>query len=118
MMQWKEQLNIGIREHKTNILKEVNDMRRTKNVELIEFDELSDEVQKGIINDTIQLIIDTTNFEKLNKNTKLYKAYKACEKMKTPWFLGQYIWEYCKKMVLKACRRRLYSEDGSIAEAK
>ena len=93
-------------------------MRRTKIVELIEFNELSDEVQESIIDDTIRYIIDTTNFEKLNKNTKLYKAYKDCEKNKTPWFLGQYIWEYCKKMVLKECRRWSYSEDGSIAEAK
>ena len=93
-------------------------MRRTKIVELIEFDELSDKVQESIIDDTIRDIIDTTDFEKLNKNTKLYKAYKDCEKMSTPWFLGQYIWEYCKKMVLKECRGWLYSEDASIAEAK
>lgn len=93
-------------------------MRRTKIIELIEFDELSDEVQKGVINDTIQFIIDTTDFDKLNKNTKLYKAYKACEKMNTPWFLGQYIWEYCEKKVLEECRCWLYSEDGSITETK
>ena len=93
-------------------------MRRTEIVELIEFNELSEEVQEGAINETIQFMIDTTDFEKLNKNTRLYKAYKACEKMKTPWFLGQYIWEYCEKMVLKECKRWLYSKDGSITEAK
>ena len=93
-------------------------MHKTKIIELIEFDELSDEVQESVIDDTIRFIIDTTDFDKLNKNTKLYKAYKACEKMSTPWFLGQYIWEYCKKMVLKTCKGWLYSEDGTIAKAK
>lgn len=85
-------------------------MIHNKSVEFFKFNELSDEVQERIIDDTIRFIIDTTDFEKINKNTKLYKAYKDCEKNKTPWLLGQYIWEYCKKMVLKECSRGLYSE--------
>ena len=93
-------------------------MHKTKVLELIEFNELSEEIQNKIIINVIQSIIDTTDFEELNKNTNLYKAYRDCNKMRTPWFLGQYIWDYCKKRILKQCRNWLYSKDGIIMESK
>ena len=93
-------------------------MTREKIIRLIEFNKLSKESQDCVINSVITTIIDTTDFGQLHKNSKLYKAYRDCTKMKTPWFLGEYIWEYCKSMVLKECKRWLYSEDATIMEAK
>lgn len=93
-------------------------MAREKIIKLMDFNKLSQESQNRIISEVITTIIDTTEFDQLHKNSKLYKAYRDCAKMKTPWFLGEYIWEYCKSMVLKECRRWLYSEDATIMEAK
>ena len=93
-------------------------MQRTKIIELFRFDKLSEEAQNKAINDVIRTIIETTDFMKLNKNSKLYKAYRDCERMQTPWFLAEYIWDYCKSAILKECRRWVYSADATIIEAR
>lgn len=93
-------------------------MKRTKVIELFEFKELSEDTQDKVISDTVQTIIDTTDFSKLNKNSKLYKAYKDCEKNQTPWFLAEYVLDYCRSMILRECRRWVYSADATIVEPK
>ena len=93
-------------------------MEKTINIKLMEFKALPKASQETAINDVIQTIIDTTDFEHLNKNSNLWKAYRDCKKMQTPWFLAEYIWDYCKKMILKECRRWLYSADASMMELK
>lgn len=78
------------------------------------FDELKEEVKEKIINETITFIIETTDFEELNKNSNLYKAYKKSLDMQVPWFLGSFIWEMCKPYILKQCKRYEYFEDGRV----
>lgn len=86
----------------------------TKQIEIYNFKELSTETQEKIINEFVQMIVENTNFEELDKHTNLYKAYKKCEELKTPWFLGQYIWEYDKKNILKMCKNYNYLKNGEI----
>lgn len=85
-----------------------------KEIKIYNFKELKENIQNEIIENFIDMIIDSTNFEQLNKNTNLYKAYKKAKMMKTPWFLGQYIWEYDKKNILRMCRNYTYLENGEI----
>lgn len=72
-----------------------------KKIKIYNFKELKEDVQNKIIEDFINIIINNTNFEELNKNSNLYKAYKKCEELQTPWFIGQYIWEYDKKTYIR-----------------
>lgn len=86
----------------------------TRKIKIYKFKELKENVQEKIINDFITMIAQETNFEELNKNTNLYKAYLECERMQTPWFLGQYIWEYDKNHILKMCNSYNYTSNGEI----
>ena len=56
------------------------------------------------------------DLEKLKnkKDSGLYKAWKKSEDMRTPWFLGSYIWEYAEKEVLELCRGNEYLKDGTV----
>lgn len=87
-----------------------------KKIKIYDFKELDQNIQEKIINNFITMIIEMTNFEELNKNTNLYKAYKKAEELKTPWFTGQYIWKYDKKHILEMCRSYTYLENGEIYE--
>lgn len=87
-----------------------------KKIKIYDFKELDQNIQENIINDFINMIVEMTNFEELNKNSNLYKAYKKCEELQTPWFLGQYIWDYDKKNVLKMCKSYNYLKNGEIYE--
>lgn len=88
----------------------------TKEYKVYKFDELSEDAKNKIINEYIETIILTTDFSMLNKNTNLYQAFKESEKMQTPWFLGQYIWEYCEKQILKELKKHEYYENGGFYE--
>lgn len=59
-----------------------------KKIKIYNFKELKEDIQNKIIENFIDMIINSTNFEELNKNTNLYKAYKKAEELKTPWFIG------------------------------
>lgn len=80
----------------------------------MKFKELSDKVQKSLIDDYINWIVESVDFEELNHNTNLYKAYKKSEDMRTPWFIGSYIWEYCENQIIKELSKYKYDENGEI----
>ncbi len=83
-------------------------------IKVYEFKELNEETQNKVINNTIDFITSITNFETINKNTNFYKAYKKAEELQTPWFLGQYLWDYAKNQILKMCKQYYYFKDGEI----
>lgn len=85
-----------------------------KKIKIYNFKELKSNVQEKIINNFINMIIENTNFENLNKNSNLYKAYKKAEENKVPWFLGEFIYEYDLKNILKMCTNYSYLENGEI----
>lgn len=89
-----------------------------KTVELVEFKKLNNDIKTEIIDMWIDDIIETTDFSHVNHNSNLWKAYKECQRLQTPWFLGSYIWEKCERMVLKICRQFLYTVDGKYFVAK
>lgn len=91
-----------------------NRMEETKReIELFKFKELNKDVQESVINSTIDRLIETTDFSKLNHNSNMYKAYKRSVNLKTPWFLGQFIWEYCEKAVRKMLNEFYYDTYGT-----
>ena len=86
----------------------------TQIVRVYKFNELDGDAQDRAINGEVDFIIETTDFNKLSKNSNLYKAYKRCSELKTPWFLGSYIMEHCENMVMKQVRQREYLVDGDV----
>lgn len=90
-------------------------MRKVE-ISIFNFDELEEDIQESVIDSAIQFIIDTMDLEKLKnkKDSGLYKAWKKSEDMRTPWFLGSYIWEYAEKEVLELCRGNEYLKDGTV----
>ena len=83
-------------------------------ITIYNFKELDENTQNKIINNYIDFLINTTDFTKLHKNTNLYKAFKDCKRMQTPWFINQYIWNYCKNQILKECKKYNYFKNGEI----
>ncbi len=87
---------------------------RTVEIKIYKYDELSGNAQDRVLNDIVNEIIVFTDFEKLNKNTKLYKAYKKCKDLQTDWFLGEYIWNDCQDLVLSRAKANEYYKNGEI----
>lgn len=87
---------------------------RTAEIKIYKFNELDKNIQDDVICKYIDEIIQTTDFENLHKNSKLYKAFKKANEMQTPWFLGNYIWESCEDEILKALKKCEYYENGDI----
>lgn len=90
-------------------------MRKVE-ISIFKFNELEEDIQESVIDSAIQFIIDTMDLEKLKnkKDSGLYKAWKKAEDMRTPWFLGSFIWEYAEKEVLELCRGNEYLKDGTV----
>lgn len=86
----------------------------TKTIKIYKFDELDETVKNAIINTYIETLLISIDISKLNKKTNLYKAIKKANDLKTPWFTGQYVWDFCKNNILKDVKKYEYLEDGSI----
>lgn len=85
-----------------------------KEFNIYKFNELKEESKDKVINNFIKELVEFTNFGKISKNSNLYKAYKQCEDLQTPWFIGSYIYDYCKKDILKEAKKYMYYENGNI----
>lgn len=89
-------------------------MRKVE-ISIFKFDELEEGIKEHIIDNIVSFIIDTMDIEKeKKKKSNLYKAWKKAEDMRTPWFLGSFIWEYAEKEVLELCRGNEYLKDGTV----
>jgi hypothetical protein len=81
----------------------------TKNFEVYSFDELKKDAQNKVINDTVGFIMETGFL-----TPDIKKAVKMADDMRTPWFTGEYIWDYAKEDVLEIVKDYEYLVDGNI----
>jgi hypothetical protein len=87
----------------------------TIEIKLYKFDELNEEMKKVAINNEINSMIEfhyMPNSPYGSDNLK--RAIKKAVDMQTPWFAGEYIWEYCKDEVLDNLSRYEFTGDGKI----
>lgn len=84
-------------------------------IKVYKYTELKKEIQEKVICETIDFIIQVTDFENLDKHSNLYKAYKKANDLQTIWFLGSYIWEMAESYVLDMAKQNWYFENGEIA---
>jgi hypothetical protein len=83
---------------------------------IYEFFELPESSRITVINFTIDYFMECFDYDDLSNEMK--KAVDVSEEMQTPWFLGEYIWDYANAEVLTECQRALYFIDGSFAKLK
>ena len=86
----------------------------TKSYEVYKYNELSDDAKRKAMNDYINELIEVMPFEELSHDSNFYKAYKECERMRTPWFIAEYIYEYCKDELEKDLSEYWFLEDGKF----
>lgn len=80
-----------------------------------EFNELSEEAQEKAITEHINFWMNVREYDgECPGNYE--KAIDKAENMQTPWFLGSYIWEYCKDEIIEEIEinNYLFDEDGEL----
>lgn len=86
----------------------------TRKYNLYKFNELSQEAKDKVINNAIQFFIEAVDYSQMSPD--MQQAVDRADKMQTPWFVGSYIWEYCKAEVMDFINLNPgeYLSDGSI----
>lgn len=86
----------------------------TKEYEVYKYDELTEDSKNKAMNNYINELIEIMPFEELSHNSNFYKAYKEVEQMRTPWFIGEYIYEYCKEELENDLKDYEFLSDGTL----
>ena len=81
-------------------------------ITLYKFDELSEVAKNKAISNYIEAMIECVPYEHGSKNFK--KAIKEADRMQTPWFLGSYVFDYCKKEIKQALSGREFYDTGEV----
>ena len=87
---------------------------KTTEMKVYTFDELTDKAKQKAINDYVNFLLETQNYETASDNFK--KAIDKAEAMQTPWFAGSYIFEYCREEILDDIKENNYEfeEAGNL----
>jgi len=90
----------------------------TKQINLYEFEELSQESRKRVINDIIREWVEFPSTVPDDALEFYNKADEDSERMKTPWFFEEYVEDYCKGFILRECQAGMYEENGRFYQLK
>lgn len=85
----------------------------TKKYEVYEFDELSDEAKGCAISDLLMMITDMPELYPDLKD-EINKAQDKVERMYTPWFFTNYLWEVAEEKILEILSQGAYLKDGTF----
>ena len=81
---------------------------------LFMFNDLEETAKLNAINNRIRIIVDYSLGD-YSKYKGLEKAFKACETLKTPWFIYQYVFEYCGDEIKEELQNDfLFTANGAI----
>ena len=75
-----------------------------------EFNELSEEAKNRAINDHIEFWCECRQYDEENKGN-FERAVDKAEEMRTPWFVGEYIADYCMDEIIKEIELNEYLFD-------
>ena len=86
----------------------------TKKYQVYKFAELSDKAKEKAISDHIEFWLETMDYEQGSDGFK--QAINESERMQTPWFVGSYVYDYCKDEIVDEILLNDYDflRDGSI----
>lgn len=79
------------------------------------FEELNKDAKEKAINDHISFWMETRTYDEDNKGN-FEKACDEAESMNTPWFVGEYIYDYCKDEIIQELKVNNYQfyENGEF----
>lgn len=86
----------------------------TVTIELYTYSELCEEAQNKAVNDIIKAWTVDPMFVPDDAKEGYDMAVIDSERMQTPWFVGEYIWDYCKKQVLEQLGEWYFTKDGTF----
>ncbi|MFW6016175.1 MAG: hypothetical protein ACOCRK_07025 [bacterium] len=93
----------------------------TDNIKLkgYEFDDLSKEIQDKVISEHINFWMEVREYNKKNPGN-FEKAIDKANEIKTPWFTGSYIYDYCKEEIIEEIKinNYLFNKKGEILPIK
>jgi len=81
-----------------------------------EYDELSEKAKTRAINDLIENYYFSIKYEELSP--AMQRAVDEVERLKTPWFAGQVMWQYAREEIEAEARRWNYTRDGELWDWK
>jgi hypothetical protein len=84
----------------------------TKTYDVYDYDELSGEAQNKVINDTVRFLLEVTEYDDLSPDMR--RAVDKSEQMQTPWFVGEYVWDYAQDEVVMVAKSYKYLSTGEI----
>ena len=84
----------------------------TKIIEVYEFNELSESAKMRAINDCINWMLENIDYDTMSDNMK--RACLKAANMKTPWFTGSYVFDYCIDEIMESVNGYSFLSDGSI----
>jgi len=91
---------------------------RTVRIKVYRFSELSEQVQNRLFNQRVKEMIEYEREEHYNNWPQFKKAIDKCERLQTPWFLQEYVWDYCGDAIMELLRsednEREYYKDGRV----
>ena len=84
------------------------------NIDAYEFEDLSPEAQERAIEDHINFWLEVVSYDEAEGNYK--KALDEARSMQTPWFVGNYVYDYCKKDVINEIKinNYLFDVEGNL----
>ena len=85
----------------------------TRKYKVYKFAELQKSVQDKVINEEIKFIMEATPYESMSPD--MQRAVDKAESMRTPWFAGNYIWDYCKDEIMESVDSREYLINGNVS---
>ena len=81
---------------------------------LFAFNDLEESAKLNAISNRIRIIVDY-NMGDYSKYKGFEKAVKECERLKTPWFIHQYVFEYCGDEIKEELQNDfLFTANGAI----
>lgn len=86
---------------------------QTVKIRVYRFDELDADARQRAINDLIEFF-SHYDYDFIRKSwPKMADAIDKAEQMQTPWFTGQYIYDYCYNDLLLPClQEQEFEKDG------
>lgn len=81
-------------------------------IKVFTYEELDEKAQNRVVNDAIGCLIEFTPLEQASPAFK--KAYDEAERMQTPWFLGEMLWDYAKDEIMEFIHQSEYYSNGRV----
>jgi hypothetical protein len=86
----------------------------TETIELYTFSELSEQAQLHAINKLVYAWVEMPDLVTEDAQEGYNKAIRDSERMQTPWFFGEYVYDYCKPQIMQVLEECYYQKDGTF----